>query len=197
MSIETPAYAVVLAEEPFELRHYSGYLTANVRVHADAHAAAATQGFNFLADFIFGNNVDGDRIAMTAPVTAAHDHEHAAEMAMSAPVMASKADDDYVVTFTMPHVYTIQTLPRPSNPRVFIGQVDDHFAACVRFSGFLDEKKEARHERELRTWIAEKGLTPLGEAVAAQYDPPWRPWFVRRNEILIPVDAPTPGRYGS
>jgi hypothetical protein len=197
MTTETPTYAVVLAEEPFELRHYSGYLTANVRVHADAHAAAANQGFNFLADFIFGNNVDGDRIAMTAPVGAIHEPEHGAELAMTTPVMASRSEDDYVVTFTMPSEYTTSTLPRPNNPRIFIDRIDDHFAASVGFSGFLDEKKEIRHEQELRAWIAEKGLSTLGEAVAAQYDPPWRPWFVRRNEIIIPVDAPVAGRYGS
>jgi hypothetical protein len=195
MPIETPPYAVVLAEQPFELRHYSAYLTANVRVRADGHSAAATQGFNYLADFIFGNNMDARPVAMTAQVAGLGEH-HGTRIAMTAPVMATHGADDYVVTFTMPHQFTEDTLPHPNNPRVFIDRVDDHFAASVRFSGYLDDAKEAREELELKAWIAEKGLSPIGEAIAAQYDPPWHPWFMRRNEIIIPVAPPAAGQYG-
>jgi hypothetical protein len=28
----------------------------------------------------------------------------------------------------------------------------------------------------------------VGEPIWARYDPPWTPWFRRRNEVLIAVD---------
>ena len=30
-------------------------------------------------------------------------------------------------------------------------------------------------------------LTPVGDPIWARYNPPFTPWFLRRNEILIPV----------
>jgi hypothetical protein len=35
--------------------------------------------------------------------------------------------------------------------------------------------------------MAKQGLEPAGEAVWARYNPPFTPWFLRRNEVLIPV----------
>jgi hypothetical protein len=31
----------------------------------------------------------------------------------------------------------------------------------------------------------------MGEPVWARYNPPFMPWFLRRNEILLPVDTST------
>jgi len=35
--------------------------------------------------------------------------------------------------------------------------------------------------------MAERGLAAAGDAVWARYNPPFTPWFLRRNEVLIPV----------
>jgi len=35
--------------------------------------------------------------------------------------------------------------------------------------------------------LTEHGLRPIGEAVYARYNPPFIPWFMRRNELMIPV----------
>jgi hypothetical protein len=40
----------------------------------------------------------------------------------------------------------------------------------------------------LLTWIEERGFKQTGDPVWARYNPPFMPWFLRRNEILIPVD---------
>jgi len=44
---------------------------------------------------------------------------------------------------------------------------------------------------ELRSYneviLAETRVTPDGPAVFARYDPPFKPWFLRRNEVMIPV----------
>jgi len=35
--------------------------------------------------------------------------------------------------------------------------------------------------------IAAAGYQTAGNARFARFDPPWTPWFIRRNEIQIPV----------
>jgi len=37
--------------------------------------------------------------------------------------------------------------------------------------------------------VGRSGLTTVGEPVWARYDPPWKPWFLRRNEVLLEIDG--------
>ena len=184
---ETPAYEVLRHDGPFELRRYGGYLRANVRVSASGYGQAANAGFSPLADYIFGNNRESDRIAMTAPVSAGKASGH--KIAMTAPVTATQSRDDYVVSFTMPSGYSMEDLPRPNNPSVTLEEVGIHTVAAVRFSGYVSEGSAAQAQADLEAWMGEQSLTGAGEPVAAQYDAPWKPWFARRNEILIPVEG--------
>ena len=189
MSVESPEYEVLSQDGAFELRRYGGYLTANVRVTAKDYGQASSAGFSPLADYIFGNNRASDRISMTAPVTAGR--LFCQKIAMTAPVTATQSEDDYVVSFTMPSGYSMEDLPQPNNTAVSLESVGPHVAAVVRFSGYLSDKKAAQAQAELRSWIREQGLTPVGEPVAAQYDAPWKPGFARRNEIMIAVQDVT------
>jgi hypothetical protein len=63
--------------------------------------------------------------------------------------------------------------------------------AAVRYSGFWSEKGYLRYKVELESWIGRMGLTIVGDPIWARYNSPFMPWFLRRNEILIPVDAGT------
>ena len=69
--------------------------------------------------------------------------------------------------------------------------------AAVRYAGVWSEKRYLRHLAELEAWMQARGLAVAGEPVWARYNPPFTPWFLRRNEILIPVrssDGPGIGR---
>jgi len=186
MAVETPDYEVLRHDDSFELRRYAGYLTANVRVTAGDYGRAMSAGFDMLADFIFGNNHAADRISMTAPVTAGR--ACCQRISMTAPVTAQQSEDEYVVSFTMPSGYSLETLPRPNNRAVSIESVDAHLAAVVRFGGTFSGTRAAQAQAQLESWIEEQGLVALGEPVVAQYDPPWKPGFARRNEIMIVVE---------
>jgi len=186
MSVESPEYEVLKHDGSFELRRYAGYLTANVRVTAADWGRAMNSGFNPLADYIFGNNHASDHISMTAPVTAGR--ACCQKISMTAPVTTQQAEDEYVVSFTMPSGYSMDNLPRPNNAAVSIESVDSHLAAVVKFGGYFSEAKADRAESELQSWITDQGLTAVGEPIVAQYDPPWKPGFARRNEIMIVVE---------
>jgi hypothetical protein len=186
MAVETPEYEVLRHDGPFELRRYAGYLTANVRVTAGDYGRAMNAGFNPLADYIFGNNHASDRISMTAPVTAGR--ACCQKISMTAPVTARQSEDEYVVSFTMPSGYSMENLPRPNNAAVSIESVGAHLAAVARFGGHFSGSKAAQAQAELESWIGGQGLTAVGEPIVAQYDPPWKPGFARRNEIMIVVE---------
>jgi hypothetical protein len=49
----------------------------------------------------------------------------------------------------------------------------------------------SNNKDKLENWIASQSLTVVGEPAWARYDPPFKPWFLRRNEILVPVADPS------
>jgi effector-binding domain-containing protein len=81
----------------------------------------------------------------------------------------------------------MDTIPQPSDPAVQLRAVPAFRAAVIRYSGFWSEEGFQEHLQELRSWIAKQNLEVTGDPVWARYDPPFKPWFMRRNEILIPV----------
>lgn len=203
MSTESPAYEVLRREGGFELRRYAQYLTASVTAQAESHNGAAYAAFGVLADYIFGNNVaagsipmtapvstsrsEGERIAMTAPVSS--ERARSEELDQAAPLCTINCAGEYTVRFTMPSRYTeLAELPQPNDPRVRLDTVLAHLAVAERFGGRLDDAMVAASVERLRAWIAGIGLTQTGEPEAAQYDAPWKPGFVRHNEVIIPVE---------
>jgi hypothetical protein len=40
---------------------------------------------------------------------------------------------------------------------------------------------------KLEAWIRDSGFRRIGDPIWARYNPPFTPWFLRRNEILIPI----------
>lgn len=191
MSVKSPTFEILRREDSFEVRRYDGYVTANVLVSAASHGEAASAGFNPLADYIFGNNRQSTRIAMTAPVSASQSQGQKIEM--TTPVTATRSAEHYVVSFTMPSQLSMEDLPIPNNPMVTLEPVEPRVVAVVSFSGYFSEHGFAKARAALTEWMAEQELTPIGEPISAQYDAPWKPGFVRHNEVQIAVDPQSPG----
>ncbi len=166
--IEEPAYRLVRNYGSFEVRDYAPQIVARTQV-AGSFKGSLNEGFRRLARFIFGGNAQGTSIAMTAPV---------AQVA---------APSGWFVTFSMPSAYDLSSLPRPSDARVALEQVPARRMAVLRFSGWVDQEKREKRERELRDALRREGLEPEGPAILAQYDPPWRLPFLRRNELQVPL----------
>lgn len=183
MAVEEPKYQVVSKDEAFELRDYPGMIAAEVTVSGERDAAM-NAGFRLIADYIFGNNRQSAKVAMTAPVTQSAASE---KIAMTAPVTQSGSGTSWTVRFIMPARYTMATLPQPNNDRVTLVELPAQRFAVLRFSGTVGAKDIAARTQELMTWAKGKGLVMQGEVTLARYDPPWTPWFLRRNELMVPV----------
>lgn len=89
----------------------------------------------------------------------------------------------------MPSSYTWDTVPRPTDERVRRLRVPKRTVAGLRYSGTWGEGRFRDHEAKLRAMHAERGLQPFGAAIFARYNPPFTPWFMRRNEVLIAIAA--------
>ena len=59
--------------------------------------------------------------------------------------------------------------------------------AVIRFSGIADARQVERHSRALEGQLRTRGLRASGPISMAQYDPPWTLWFLRRNEVMVPI----------
>lgn len=192
MAIEEPDYTVLSQTDDFELRRYDSQLVAQTWVTGDQDSASRA-GFKVLADYIFGNNTapsgESSKISMTAPVTMQPEGKkgsgNSKKIAMTAPVSMQQTDGKWRVQFTMPSQYTMQTLPKPNNPKVMIVQVPVQTYGVIKFSGLVGSKKVAAKTEELQSWMQSQNLTMTGVPEMARYNPPWTLPFLRRNEIMI------------
>ena len=185
MAIEEASYTVVDKENDFEIRDYAPYVLAETVVEGNLEDAG-DQAFNRLFRYISGANRSRQKIAMTAPVSQQPKGE---KIKMTAPVGQQRVQEGWAVSFMMPASYTLETLPEPEDPAITLRQVPAHRMAAVRYSGFWSEKGYLKNKQELESWIQERGLAITGDPVWARYNPPFTPWFLRRNEVLIPVAA--------
>jgi hypothetical protein len=186
MAGEEAEYAVMLSEQSFEIRLYESHILAETTVESDFDSAG-NKAFSRLFKYISGNNISQQKVDMTSPVS----QEAASEkIDMTSPVGQQKDKDRWAVSFMMPASYSLETLPEPKDPEVILRQVPARYVAAIRYSGIWSEKAYQRHKGELEAWIEIKGSRVVGEPVWARYDPPFMPWFLRRNEILIPVAKP-------
>ena len=182
MAIEEPRFKVLEKDGSFELREYSAYVVAETRVEAGFEDAGSL-AFQRLFRYISGNNVAQQKIAMTAPVT----QSGSEKIKMTAPVSQVADGNAYLVAFSLPSTYTLATAPKPLDPTVRIRQVPAQLIACWRYSGRWTESNYRDHEMLLRERINSRELIARGDPVLARYNPPFTPWFMRRNEVLIPV----------
>ena len=119
-------------------------------------------GFGHLFRYIQGNNRQRSKVSMTAPVISERGRmaspSESERIAMTAPVI-SGADS---MAFVMPRGYTLETTPEPLDERVRIEEIPGRTVAVLRF----------------RT---------VGEVFSMVYNPPFTPWFMRRNEVAVEV----------
>ena len=179
-NVETPSYTVVKLYGNVEIRQYDPMVIAEVRVNGERKDAIG-EGFRLLADYIFGNNVSKDDIAMTAPVQ----QQKSKKIAMTAPVQQQSSDGYWRISFVMPSNYSIKTLPKPTNDLIALKVVPSKQFIAIIFAGPNSDKNLKRHEQELRKFSEANSISISDNPKYAFYNPPWTLPALRRNEILF------------
>jgi DNA gyrase inhibitor GyrI len=183
---EGPVFRVVKEDGNVEIRDYQGYIAAQVKVSSDYNSALYS-GFMKLFNYISGQNTNRSKIKMTVPVT--QEPATASEkIPMTAPVTSEKVkNNEYVVSFIMPRQYTLDTIPEPHDKSITFKRIEPHRAAVIKFAGRMNEDLADKKIVELKEWLDKNNLVPKSNFIMAQYNPPWIPGFMRKNEIIVEV----------
>ena len=165
-----PNWTSIRKDGDIEIRSYDPMIVAEVVTKGERYDAI-NAGFRILAGYIFGGNQGQKKLAMTAPVIQ----------------QTTDKKDEWKVGFVMPAEYTIDTLPTPNDKQIKFVTVPAHQKAVIRFTGFNSDKNLKEHSDLLESWIIKNDIKTVGKPVYAFYNPPWTPFFLKRNEILLDI----------
>lgn len=165
-NVATPEYRVVESDGNIEIRNYPALRVAEVE-RQGARLEAVRAGFRPLAGYIFAKERDGEKIAMTAPVT------------------QYQNGNAWKVHFIMPKEYQLADLPKPSNGEVTIRELPAVTRAAIRFAGRLTDENIGKHEQKLRQWLNGRGYANLPSPTYAYYNDPMTLPAFRRNEVIF------------
>jgi hypothetical protein len=168
--VETVKYEIIRQLGKAEIRKYPKIVIAKVDNQE-------TDGFGLLFRFISGENRQKTKVKMTAPVVSQ-------QIEMTAPVFS----DTGAMAFVMPKEFNLETTPEPLDNRVKISEVPARFVAALRFSGSWSESHFNAKTRELLEELAKANVKTKGNVFTMLYNPPFTPWFLRRNEVAIEVE---------
>jgi hypothetical protein len=183
--LEEPAFTVIerLALD-LEVRAYAPRLAAETVIDGATGWEARREGFRRLARYIFGANQAGAGIAMTAPVAA----REGTRMAMTVPVAAATDQARaMVMRFFLPRALTADRAPEPTDPRVRLATHPARQMAVLRWAGAIGPDATRAMEQQLLARLAPTRWQPDGAPESWFYDPPSTPFFLRRNEAVVPV----------
>ncbi len=199
MAIEEPDYTIVSKTSDYEVRSYGPVVVAETKVN-DKFENAGNQAFRILAGYIFGGNQSKTKIAMTAPVSQSNLQptseagvpstlEKSEKISMTAPVNQIKIPSGFLIWFTMPKSYTLETLPTPNDSRVELRQIAGRTVAVFSYSGSWSEERYQEKLTEFRAALQKDDVQTVGEPTLARYNSPFQIWFLRRNEIWIDINS--------
>jgi len=186
--IETASYTTVKqdTDKQIEIRKYDPLVLVETPMGGEGRNGA----FGRLFKYISGANVKQSEIPMTAPVVMDDETQNQSEkIKMTAPViMGDKGDKKPMMSFVLPSQYTIDTAPLPTNKQVQLRELKDYNVAAIRFNGTLSDKNIQKHRDILMNWIKFNDYKITGEYRTAGYNAPFTLPWMRRNEVLIPVE---------
>lgn len=169
---ESASYQSVRASGKFELRDYPALTVVETPM---ARVGTGSGGsFNRLFRFITGGNEAKQKIAMTTPVFMSGD------------------DTNATMAFVMPAKMKTSEVPKPADGSVTVRELATGRFAVLRYSGGRNVKNETESLERLWAWMQREGLTELSPPIYGYFDPPWTPAFLRRNEVMVRVEAARP-----
>jgi hypothetical protein len=169
--VETAGYETIRDEGEYEVRIYDKLILATVENFSGSP-------FNVLFKYISGANLSEAKIAMTSPVISSE------KIPMTSPVISTSNS----MSFVLPSKYSIQDAPQPTDKRVSIEEIPERYVATVKFRGIAWKDKVRDQTEKLLEWVSKEDFKAKGKPFLMQYNPPYIPGFLRRNEIGIEID---------
>lgn len=180
---EEASYEVVRTYPTFEIRDYAPAAVALVTTTGSRDDAVGV-AFRKLFRFIGGDNQRATKIDMTTPVVQSKTLSDAAANRWAEGI------ETWQIAFFMPTDLQETGVPAATDPDIEILPLPARRVAVITFSGRWRDQNFETHLQRLRDALAAEGITAVGEPFYAYFDPPFMPFFMRRNEVMLEVMLP-------
>ncbi|GBF95219.1 hypothetical protein Rsub_07934 [Raphidocelis subcapitata] len=179
--LDCPRFSIKknLTDLGIELRRYPAAKWASTKIEGSSYDKAVATGFWRLFKYISGNNADGAKVEMAAPVTVK--------------VLAGQGPackDTFTVSFFVPFAHQSNP-PKPSDESVFIESRPAADVYVASFGGWARGSTYLDHAADTAKALEGEGIETAGGFFwTAGYDSPFR-LTSRHNEVWIPAAAPS------
>ncbi len=167
-NIEKQKYTVVHSGKGFEIRYYPPAVLATVYSNAKNYRELANPGFRKIANYIFGGNAEGAKIAMTAPVHMDMGSERSS------------------MSFVMPEKYDLNSLPKPLLEEIYLQKTGGEYVAAVTFGGYAGDSEIKKYSARLAGLLRENRIETVGSYRFLGYNAPYQ-FIGRKNEVIVGV----------
>ena len=170
--LENPKYTILEKNNHFQIRKYDEMTIAKITTVGERYEGLR-KGFIPLARYIGAKDREGPKISMTAPV-----------------MQQKIINDDWEISFYMPSKFDTDQLPISENNQIKIVTTPSTIMAVITFSGVAKTELLENKFTNLIKWIEEINYEIIlgSKPIYSYYNDPSTPGFLRKNEIMIPVE---------
>ena len=170
--LENPKYTILEKNNHFQIRKYDEMTIAKITTVGERYEGLR-KGFIPLARYIGAKDREGPKISMTAPV-----------------MQQKIINDDWEISFYMPSKFDTDQLPISENNQIKIVTTPSKIMAVITFSGVAKTELLENKFTNLIKWIEEINYEIIlgSKPIYSYYNDPSTPGFLRKNEIMIPVE---------
>ena len=171
--LENPKYTILEKNNHFQIRKYDEMTIAKITTVGERYEGLR-KGFIPLARYIGAKDREGPKISMTAPV-----------------MQQKKGYNNWEISFFMPSKFKESQLPISKNDKIEITTISSSILAVITFNGIANKELLEKKLSKLIKGIQEINYKkiPETEPIYSYYNDPSTPGFLRKNEIMIPVEA--------
>jgi len=170
--LENPKYTILEKNNHFQIRKYDEMTIAKITTVGERYEGLR-KGFIPLARYIGAKDREGPKISMTAPV-----------------MQQKIINDNWEISFYMPSEFDTDQLPISENNQIKIVTTPSTIMAVITFSGVAKTELLENKFTNLIKWIEEINYEIIlgSKPIYSYYNDPSTPGFLRKNEIMIPVE---------
>ena len=170
--LENPKYTILEKNNHFQIRKYDEMTIAKITTVGERYEGLR-KGFIPLARYIGAKDREGPKISMTAPV-----------------MQQKIINDNWEISFYMPSKFDTDQLPISENNQIKIVTTPSTIMAVITFSGVAKTELLENKFTNLIKWIEETNYEIIlgSKPIYSYYNDPSTPGFLRKNEIMIPVE---------
>ena len=170
--LENPKYTILEKNNHFQIRKYDEMTIAKITTVGERYEGLR-KGFIPLARYLGAKDREGPKISMTAPV-----------------MQQKIINDNWEISFYMPSKFDTDQLPISENNQIKIVTTPSKIMAVITFSGIAKTELLENKFTNLIKWIEEINYEIIlgSKPIYSYYNDPSTPGFLRKNEIMIPVE---------